>query len=196
MQTPELLEFIRTETAKGSSRESIAASLLKEGWALEDVEGALGGTVPTQPAPAPATLPSVPVAIMSKNVIWTKRIPYLNRISAVISVLLVFTLDLYIVTNERSLREFWYMMLGVLGIFTVFYFLENVVFRHFLTNTASTSLDKWMMGIVMYRNFVFVLNTIPYVQLAGLAALYITGIPFLILYSIVIALRLKDLRRQ
>jgi len=60
--------------------------------------------------------------LKKQNSIWTKIIPRTNMVFMIISLLLVFGLDLLIIISSPSLRPFWYMMLAVMGVFLVFFF--------------------------------------------------------------------------
>jgi len=88
----------------------------------------------------------------------------------VISLLLVFGLDLMIIISSPSLMPFWIAMLIVLGVFLVFFFLENFLFRKKFTYTNS-AVDGWILLIIILRNIIFVLNFIPFIQLLGLMIL-------------------------
>lgn len=190
MLNTELTTYVKNELQRGISREVVAAALLKEGWTLSDVEAALGAASPvSKPVPAP----SAPDTGGNRH--WVRRIPNVNRVTGVVMALLIFTLDLGIVRNDRSLMEFWYLMLGVLGIFAVFYILENFVFRSILAGSPATNLDTWMTSIVSIRDFVFVLNAIPFIQLIGLGILYVAGIPLIIIYIVVMSIRIARHRR-
>ncbi len=88
----------------------------------------------------------------------------------VISLIFVFGLDLLILISSPSLALFWYMMLGVLAVFAIFYCLENFVFRKQFAGTTS-HLDKWITLVIILRNIVFLLNFVPFIQLLGIALL-------------------------
>lgn len=106
----------------------------------------------------------------TENTIWAKRIPRTNMVFMIISLLFVFGLDLFIIISSPSLKPFWYMMLAVMGVFLVFFFLENYLFRKEFTDTRST-LDGWIYAIIFARNIIFLLNFIPFIQLLGLMLL-------------------------
>ena len=105
-----------------------------------------------------------------ENKIWAKGIPITNKVFMVISLLLVFGLDLLIIVSNPSLFMFWAIMIGVLAVFSVFFFLENYFFRNkFLHNKSP--LDGWLYVIILARNIIFILNFIPIIQLFGLMLL-------------------------
>ena len=101
---------------------------------------------------------------------WAKSIPRTNNDFMVIFLVLVFGLDPLVVIAYPGLTSLWYVMLGVLAAFAVFYCLENFVFRKRFANTTSF-LDKWIFPIIVIRNVIFLLNFIPVMQLLGLALL-------------------------
>lgn len=78
--------------------------------------------------------------LIERNVIWTKGIFWTNAVSMIISLLLVFGLDLFIVISSPSLLYYWYMMLAVLGVFLFFFFLENGFRKKFANHKSSLDL--------------------------------------------------------
>lgn len=128
-----------------------------------------------------------PLPENSQNSIWAKGIPRTNKVFMIISLLLVFGLDLTIILSDRSLIEFWYMMLGVLAVFAVFFYLENFIFRKKFANSIS-NLDKGIVTVVSIRNLIFLLNFIPFIQLLGLAAImYVGWLVGLIYFGLIVA---------
>lgn len=101
---------------------------------------------------------------------WTKGIPRINKVFMILSILLVFGFDLFVIISYPDLISFWYIMLGVLAAFALFYALENFVLRKKFAGTTS-ALDKWIRLIIILRNLIFLLNFIPVIQLLGLALL-------------------------
>lgn len=117
---------------------------------------------------APTISPTVPAIAQS---ICVKGIPRTNKVFMVISLILVLGLDLVILlVSGFSLLPFWIVMLVVLGIFAVFFYLENYVFSKKFADTKS-ALDPWISAIIVARNIIFVLNFIPLIQILGLALL-------------------------
>ncbi len=125
-----------------------------------------------------------------KSTVWTKVIPRTNMVSMVISLILVFTIDFAIGHPGSDLAMFWYIMLGVLSVFIFFFFLENYVLAKKFENTAS-NLDSSLAGLIMLRNFIFILNFIPFIQLLGLMLIVPFGIGLVVVYPILIHLRNK-----
>ena len=97
---------------------------------------------------------------------WNKGIPRMNWTFMVISLILVFGLDLLILFGNPSLWGFWAEMLIVFAIFAIFFCLENYVFSKKFSSTTS-ALDPWISGIIVVRNLIFVLNFVPFVQVLG-----------------------------
>lgn len=187
MINQQLLDYIRQQVTAGTSKESIKQALSTQGWSEQDVnEGfaTLDKNLTTSANHTPAFSVSSPsiarptkildnTAGLSDNLvksIWNKGIPRTNSTFMVISLVLVFGLDLFIAITSPDLRSFWYMMLAVFAVFAVFFCLENFVFRKKFANTTS-SLDKWISMIIVIRNLIFLLNFIPFIQLLGLALL-------------------------
>ena len=92
--------------------------------------------------------------------------------------------------SQLSLLAFWIEMVVVLGIFGIFFYLENFSLKKRFENSRST-LDTWISVAIVIRNVIFVLNFIPVIQIGGGALLVLGGIPYLILYSILLNKRSK-----
>lgn len=122
---------------------------------------------------------------------WSKIIPRLNNSFMVISAILVFGLDLAILTQSPELAPFFFAMLAVLTIFVFFYLYENRKLKQKFSNSDSR-LDSWFVALVVIRDVVFVLNFIPFIQLLGGSALIIGGIPYLFIYYFLIRARNKS----
>lgn len=129
--------------------------------------------IPEQRLPAQAT---------TENRTWTKRIPKSNQVTMVVSLALVFGLDLFILITNPGLFAFWAIMLAVLGVFAVFYYLENYVYAKKFANSNS-KIDYWILSLVGLRNLVVVLNFIPLIQILGMAAGAFAAVPYLIIYA-------------
>jgi len=109
----------------------------------------------------------------------------------IVSLLLVFGLDLVILLQSgMSLLFFWIWMLAVLGVFAVFFYLENVVFKNRFISTQS-KLYTWISLLAVIRNLAFILNFIPLIQILGGVVLMYGGIPYLIIYIILLTSRSK-----
>lgn len=178
----QFIDYIRRQLAAGVAREDIKKALRINGLSEQDMaEGfAAVETAPSSPTPVPSAGPTVlsqpipavmptaqAVAPAKAASLWAKAIPRTNWTSMVLSLLLVFGLDLFIIITDHSLRSYWYIMLGVFAAFAVFFCLENFVFRNRFAGTTS-ALDKWIYSIIILRNSVFLLNFIPFIQILGL----------------------------
>jgi hypothetical protein len=170
MINQQLIDYIRQQLTAGVTREIIKTALISQGWSEQDINE--GFTTIEKPTT---------VLTNTQNTIWSKGIPRTNNVFIIISLLLVFGLDLFIIISDSSLLSFWYMMLGVLALFSVFFYFENFVFRKKFANTTS-ALDKWISMVVGIRNLIFLLNFIPFIQLLGLAALAFIGWIILLIY--------------
>lgn len=133
---------------------------------------------------------SSPLDTGVENTTWSKGIPRTNIGFMIVSLLLVFGLDLVILINEMDLLPFWLAMLVVLAVFGVFFYRENRVLNRRFVNSRST-LDKWIVTLVVIRNIIFVLNFIPFIQIGGAMILVFGGIPYLIVYFILLSKRSK-----
>lgn len=124
---------------------------------------------------------------------WTKAVPRMNWTFLVISGLLVFGLDLAILASSPDLAFFWFAMAGVFMVNLLFMGLENQLFaKHF--KDSSSSLDGWILTLAGLRNIAAILNYIPFIQILGWMAIGFGGIPFLVLYAILISFRYKAAR--
>lgn len=201
MINQQLLNYIRQQLGVGATKESIKTALISQGWSEQDVTE--GFTVIEKPPITSTAIPQTPVTTspiqpivpvqsatalnekvsMSPTVtgstIWTKGIPRTNKVFMIVSLVLVFGLDLFIIISSPSLVSYWYIMLGVLAVFAVFFCLENFIFRKRFANTKSV-LDPWILGIIVVRNLIFLLNFIPLIQILGamlLAGFFLAIIP-------------------
>jgi hypothetical protein len=117
----------------------------------------------------------------SLSAVWTKTIPRTNTVFMVISLILVFGVDLSILISSPELAMFWYIMLAVLAVFALFFILENFIFKARFANTTS-NLDPTIATLIGLRNFLFLLNFIPFIQLLGLAGLGFIGWAIVLVY--------------
>jgi len=141
----------------------------------------------SQPLQTPNTSP---INITPNNRLWLKVIPIINIVSLVISIALVFGLDLVILISSPMLYPFWIEMLIVFVISLVFIYYENSVYKHKYSNSFS-KLDGFIVALVVIRNIVFVLNFIPFIQIIGAIAAIFGIIPYLIIYLILLSQRKK-----
>jgi len=108
-----------------------------------------------------------------------------------------FGVDLFILVIDamdlgmETMLFFYGIMLVPMIIFYSFYQYEN----HKLVNKylqSSSKLDLWILILILIRDAVFVLNVIPFIQVLGGIALVFGGMPYLIVYSLMIRARNKS----
>ncbi|KKQ58130.1 MAG: hypothetical protein UU52_C0014G0009 [Candidatus Levybacteria bacterium GW2011_GWB1_41_21] len=198
MINQELLDYTRRQLTSGVGKEEIGKALATQGWNQQDIEEAFITTEKTslvsQTPPSisfPVTASNNPSSVIIENKIWLKVIPRTNTGFMVVSLLLVFGLDLVILLASPDLAPFFIAMVVVLGIFGIFYYIENRIFKKKLETTLSKK-DKWISLLIILRNLVFLLNFIPYIQILGGLALIFGGIPYLIIYFFLLRYRRKE----
>ena len=181
MVNKQLLDYISQQLKLGDSTATIRASLMSQNWSEQDVNEGFAAVeksnvISTSPIPIASSVllnMSTP-SIGNSTSLWAKGIPKTNKVFMIISLLLVFGLDLFIAISSPDLKGFWYMMLAVFAVFAVFFCLENFVFSKKFANTTF-SIDKWISFVVVIRNLLFILNFIPFIQLLGLAGILYGG---------------------
>jgi len=136
------------------------------------------------------TKSSVSVDEISVNKVWEKYIPLSNKVCMIISLLLFLGLDLYIVITNPELFSFWMIMAGVMAIFAGFYYYENKKLSERFRFSQS-KLDRWILFLVWLRNIIFILNFIPVVQLFVMFAVGVLGIPYVLIYGLIVWRRYK-----
>lgn len=119
--------------------------------------------------------------------VWKKQIPILNKSFLIISSILVFGLDLLIVIGLPSLMFFWIMMLVVFVIFVLFYALESFLKSKY--SDTWSDVDNKFFAIILFRNIIFILCFIPYIQILGMLGLFVYAIPFMIMYIVFLVKR-------
>ncbi len=213
MINQQLLNYIQGQLASGFPKEGIKRELTVQGWTEQDMNECffllenpsvvpITSAIPVSnsayiqtPNIAQTNIPSYndsmsnsPLDIGKKNKIWSKVIPIANITFMAVSLLLVFGLDLIILIAEPELFGFYAAMLVVISIFARFFYFENYVFKkRFLL--SSSKLDRWFFGLVILRNLVFLLNFIPVIQIGGGISLVFGGIPYIIIYYIILRKR-------
>lgn len=170
MANQQLVEYIAQQLANGTSEDTVKNILLSKNWLPSDIDDAY---LIAKESPLP----------IAPNRTWSKSIPAFNNISMIISLILVFGLDLMILIGTPSLAPFYYEMLFVLVIFGLFFFYENYIASKKFSDSSS-SLDKWFLSSITVRNIIFIINFIPLAQILGGLLLFFGGIPYLIFYLI------------
>lgn len=197
MINQQLLDYIRRQLASGVGKEEIGKALATQRWNEQDIDEAFITTGKVSPVPwaplsmsSPTTANNNPSGVIVENKIWSKGIPRTNIGFLVISLLLVFGLDLTILVRSPGLAPFYIEMLAVLVIFGIFFYRENRILNKRFAHSRST-LDAWITTLVVIRNIVFVLNFIPFIQIGGAVVLVFGGIPYLIVYFVLLSKRSK-----
>jgi hypothetical protein len=129
-----------------------------------------------------------------QNSMWAKIIPKINNAFMIISLVLVFGIDLLIIILDSSLIEFWYKMLEVFAVFACFFFFENFVFNKKFVNSTS-ALDGRIRFIIVIRNLLFLLNFIPFVQILGLMVILPVGLIIGSIYILLINARYNQIEK-
>ena len=125
----------------------------------------------------------------NKSTIWSVIIPRINKIFLILSLLFVFGIDLIIlISSSFSLLVFWIEMLLAFGLFLFFFYIENNIFSKKFAATK-TPLDSLICVAIVIRNIVIFLNFIPFIQLLGMAIGRSAGIPYVVIYVLLIWLR-------
>lgn len=192
MITLELIDYVKTQLSSGVPREKITSDLLGQGgWTMEQINEALQHV----------NTPRQTDEVSNKTDVW-ERIRKFNKRSFIMA-LAIFFVSVLFATGGRFITGFadllgdeWIgtfvlMMLGVLALFSFFVWLENKYLSEKYAGTTSKS-DKSIEGIIRLRNFVFILNVIPFIQILGLGALIYGGWLILIIYVVLLLRRNKS----
>lgn len=145
--------------------------------------------------PQVATEPPVEPLVNKK---WTKVIPIINKICLVISLLLLFGLDLFILLTADSsdfltqdaLFRIWIIMLAVFSVYLVLFFLENFSFKKRFAASKSR-LDSWFILIVVIRNLLVIGSSTPLIHLIVWFMGWVLIIPLMLIYLLMILKRFK-----
>ena len=183
MVTQELLDQIKDCLVAGLPKEKIISDLSAGGWEMSSIQEAFDSLTPNIKPSDPTTATS--------NKYWTKYIPHLNKWAMVVSLTLFLGLDLIILIFTPVLFIFWAAMAVVMLIFWRLYLYENRILKKRFKSSKS-KLDRWILVMVVIRNVVFILNVIPFIQLFGGAALIYGGIPYIIIYYLLLRARNKS----
>jgi hypothetical protein len=108
-------------------------------------------------------------ALVYANPVWGKIIPRTNKGFGVVYIAFL-VLDGIVVAFMPALAAFLIPMAGVMLIFWLFLRFENAALKNRFASSKSP-LDGLIFAIIVIRNFVFLLNIIPVIQLLGLSLL-------------------------
>ena len=150
--------------------------------------------VQTTTTPQVATEPPAEPFVNKK---WTKVIPILNKICLVISLLLLFGLDLYILLTAGSgdfltqdaLFRIWIIMLAVFSVFLVLFYLENFSFKKSFADSKSR-LDNWIIVVVVIRNLLVLGSSTPFIHFLVWFMGWVI-IPLMLIYLLLILKRFQ-----
>jgi len=204
MITQELIDYVKTQLASGITREKVTSDLLGQGgWTTEQINEAF------QKASSSQEVISAPLLdVTNKKIDVWGRIKKFNKYTFIIALVLFFVSVVFVI-ESRLVTGLWelfnnlddgfngglglyaWMMLGIIALFSFFVWLENTYLSEKYIGTTS-KLDKSIEGIIRIRNFIFILNVIPYIQILGLMALMFTGWLILIIYVVLLVRRNKS----
>jgi hypothetical protein len=198
MITQELIDYVKTQLSAGVAREKITSDLLVQGgWTMEQINEAFRSASFAQQVADPSQQTQASVS----TDVW-EQIRKDNKRSF-ITALSIFFVSVVLATGGRfvtgfadllgdsMIGVFVWMMLGVLALFSFFVWLENKYLFDKYAGTTSKS-DKNIQGIIRMRNFMFILNVIPFIQILGLMALMYGGWLVLIIYVVLLLRRHKS----
>lgn len=189
MITKELLDYIKTQLAAGVPKESIIQNLSTTGgWNANNINEAFAslGSLPTEQS-VHATENGV-----GENKFWTKHVQRSNNSTLYFTLGMLLTVDLVILILSPGLFPFWIAMAAVVAGLYGFIYFENHYLGPKFQHTDS-KLDYWILTMVGIRNLVAAINVIPVIQLIGMAALTFLALPYLVVYSLLIYFRFKNL---
>jgi len=207
MTNPLFLDFIRKQVAAGIPRPDIEKVLKTNGLSPEEIEEGFISADSSVSIRQTQTVPQadtkelanesarIEESIIDKDSsrvirdeIWSKSIPSANQRSMITCLALFILLDTGILfTVNEALIEFhhgelfWLIMAGVMTAFVPFFYLENVYCAPRFSQTPSSK-DSHILSLIRFRNLIFVLNMVPWIQLLGILALVVACIPWSITY--------------
>lgn len=145
-----------------------------------------------------ATAPPTPAEpLVNKQ--WTKVIPMLNIFCLVISLLLLFGLDLMILLSASPTADFldqgdlfviWIIMLAVFAVFLLLFYFENFRFKKSFADSRS-GLDNWIVVIVVIRNLLVLGSSTPFIHLLVWFFGWAIALPLMIIYLLLLWRRSK-----
>ena len=120
--------------------------------------------------------------------LWARVIPTINYIFLAVSAVFLFVVSLPLVQGSPALFAFWDLMLFVFIVFAVLVAVENFVLKEKFAATH-TGVDAGLMTVIIIRNIIFVMNSMPLIQLLGLTAIFSIGWILAIIYIILLVSR-------
>lgn len=206
MVTNELIVYMKTRIAAGAGRNEITTALKEGGWTEEQIAMAFHEITSLSQPPVSTEIESTNSNSVSLedtiNPVWAK-IKKRNRrmltsgwFLCVVSVMII--LNGRIITgldgllNDVWLGLFVWLMFGVVLLFSIFVWFENKYLAKTYDHTLSKS-DQMFSYVIRFRNFVFVLSLIPFIQVIGFVMLMYGGWLFLIVYIMLLLRRSKSI---
>ena len=194
----QLLDYVRDQLTSGFPKEGIKRELAIQGWDEQNINEVFSLLEKSSTIVAPIISTTNQVYTQTQNLtqtnkIWLKFIPVINMIFMGISLVVMFVINIFILATDMlkigEIGLFFYGIMFVpLVIFVSFYLYENKKLSVRFLNTKSKA-DPWILALIIIRNIVFILNFIPFIQIAGAMALVSGGIPYLIIYSLLLKKR-------
>ncbi len=115
--------------------------------------------------PPEVTLPaSNPPAV---NNVWSSWIKTINLICLGLCLGILIVVDLPILLKNPALSTFFILMLIAVGFFICCFLFERWAGSK-LKDTPTSNMDKVVACLIGVRNFIIVLNVIPFIQLFGI----------------------------
>ncbi|MEY2664420.1 MAG: hypothetical protein RIT04_228 [Candidatus Parcubacteria bacterium] len=190
MITQELIDYVKIQLSAGVAREKISSDLLGQGWTIEQTNEVFHSV--EQSTGDANVLNEVSSANKQTKNLWETNLPKNNTGSLRFAIGFFLIVDTTIlVLTQFSLFMFWAEMLAVIAIMWAFVHYENKVLSpRYMSSTSK--LDKWISALIALRNIVFFLNLIPGIQILGFMLLVWGGIPYLLIYFLIIHARNKS----
>ena len=133
-------------------------------------------------------------AYITNNTKWTKVIPRINKIYTIVSVgaFVIVVLSFggpSVFTSD--LAVFAFAMLGTIIVIGAINYFETFSLAKKYENSNSR-LDTWFVVLSVLRNIVLFLSVLPLIQVIGMVAMVFGGIPYLIVYYLMVRSRSKS----
>lgn len=144
---------------------------------------------------AKSTQSQVNNAESTENIRWTKTIPGLNKKITIVATI-IFLVEFILVGGPLAFSNSWVgpfavIMVCVLALLGGFNYFESTKLAKKYA-TSHSNLDGWFVLLTTFRNVTLILNVLPFIQLLGIAALVFGGIPYLIVYILLVLKRNKS----
>lgn len=206
MVTNELIVYMKARIAAGAGRNEITTALKEGGWTEEQIAMAFHEITSLSQPPVSTHIKSTDrnsVSVKDQiNPVWMKikkrnrRMLILGWILCAVSMMFILNgwtmIGLDGLLSEVWLGLFVWLVCGIILLFTVFVWFENKYLAKTYDHTLSKS-DKMFSYVIRFRNFVFVLSLIPFIQVIGFVVLVYGGWLLLIVYIMLLLRRSKSI---